>query len=154
MLKTYLRTAWRNIVRTQGYSTLNILGLAIGMGVALLIGLWVYDQYSFDRFLPDQGRLYRVQRNFNSNGDTLTFQTTSLKLAETLRSDVPDIEYVAESDWMGSQGLMAGDKKIYVYGGIVGSDFLKMFRFPLLKGDAATAMKDAYSIVLTRSTAI
>jgi ABC-type antimicrobial peptide transport system permease subunit len=49
---------------------------------------------------------------------------------------------------------MAGDKKIYVSGGIVGSDFLKMFRFPLLKGDAATAMKDAYSIVLTRSTAI
>lgn len=154
MLKTYLKTAWRNIARTPGYSTLNILGLAIGMGVALLIGLWVYDQYSFDRFLPDQGRLYRVQRNFYSNGDTLTFQTISLKLAETLRSDVPDIEYVAESDWMGPHGLMAGDKKIYVSGGIVGGDFLKMFRFPLLKGNAAVVMKDAYSIVLTRSTAI
>jgi len=74
MLKTYLKTAWRNIARTPGYSTLNILGLAIGMGVALLIGLWVYDQYSYDRNLPDSGRLHRVQRNFNSNGDTLTFQ--------------------------------------------------------------------------------
>jgi len=153
MLKTYLKTAWRNIARTPGYSTLNILGLAIGMGVALLIGLWVHDQYCYDRSLPDYARLYRVQRNFNSNGDTLTFQTTSLKLAETLRSGIPDIEYVAESDWMGSHGLMAGDKKIYVAGGIVGGDFLKMFQYPLLKGNAATAMKDAYSIVLTQSTA-
>lgn len=153
MLKTYLKTAWRNITRTPGYSTLNILGLAIGMGVALLIGLWVHDQYSYDRGLPDYERLYRVQRNFYSNGDTLTFQTTSLKLAETLRNGIPDIEYVAESDWMGSHGLMAGDKKLYLAGGVVGGDFLKMFQFPLLKGSAATVMKDAYSIVLTQSTA-
>ncbi len=153
MLKSYIKIAWRNIARTPGYSSLNILGLATGMGVALLIGLWVYNQYSFDKFLPDYGRLYRVKRNFYSNGDTLTFSSTSLKLAETLRSNIPDIEYVAESDWMGYHGLMTGDKKLYVTGGIVGEDFLKMFRFPLLKGNAAVAMKDAYSIVLTQSTA-
>jgi hypothetical protein len=45
MIKNYLKTAWRNIIRTIGYSTLNVLGLAIGMAVALLIGLWVYNQY-------------------------------------------------------------------------------------------------------------
>jgi len=153
MLRTYLKTAWRNIRRTPGYSTLNILGLAIGMGVALLIGLWVYDQYSYDRFLPDTERLYRVQRNFDSNGDTLTFQSTSLKLGEVLRREVPEIEFVAESDWMGYHGLMAGDRKIYQAGGQVGGDFLKMFPFPLLKGNAASVMTDAYSIVLTQSTA-
>jgi putative ABC transport system permease protein len=153
MLRTYVKTAWRNIARTPGYSTLNILGLAIGMGVALLIGLWVYDQYSYDRFLPDKERLYRVQRNFDSNGDTLTFQSTSLKLGEVLRREVPEIEFVAESDWMGAHGLMAGNKKIYQPGGQVGSDFLKMFPFPLLKGNAGSALNDAYSIVLTQSTA-
>ena len=153
MLKTYLKTAWRNIARTPGYSSLNILGLAIGMGVALLIGLWVYDQYSFDRDVPDAARLYRVQRNFNSNGDTLTFPTVSLRLAEVLRTQVPEIEHVAISDWMGSHGLTVGDKKLYVNGGITGGDFLQMFRYPLLEGNAADAMKDAYSIVLTQSTA-
>ncbi|MBZ4191470.1 ABC transporter permease [Niabella beijingensis] len=153
MIKNYIKTAWRNITRTLGYSILNILGLATGMAVALLIGLWVYEQYSYNKFLPDYDRLYRVQRNFDSNGDTLTFLTTSLKLADALRNQVPEIEYVAESDWMGPHGLMVGDKKLYLEGGQTGSDFLKMFQFPLLQGAANTVFKDAYSIVLTASTA-
>ncbi len=128
-------------------------GLAIGMAVALLIGLWVYDQYSFDKFLPEYESVYRVQRNFNSNGDTLTFQTTSLKLADALRNQVPEIEYVAESDWIGEHGLMVGDKKLYVDGAIAGTDFLKIFQYPFIKGNANTAFKDAYSIVLTQTMA-
>jgi len=50
MFKNYFKTAWRNIIRSKGYSLLNISGLAIGMAVALLIGLWVYYQYSYDNF--------------------------------------------------------------------------------------------------------
>jgi putative ABC transport system permease protein len=153
MFKNYFKTAWRNIMRTIGYSTLNVLGLAIGMAVALLIGLWVYYQYSFDKFLPEYKSIYRVQRNFDSNGDTLTFQTTSLKLADALRTQIPGIQYVAESDWMGSHGLNVGDKKLYLNGAIAGTDFLKIFQFPFIKGNANTAFKDAYSIVLTQSTA-
>ena len=153
MFKNYFKTAWRNIIRTFGYSMLNILGLATGMAVALLIGLWVYDQYSYDKFLPEYQSLYRVQRNFDSNGDTLTFLSTSLKLADALRNQIPEVEYVSESAGMGSHGLMINDKKLYIDGGIVGSDFLKMFQYPLIKGNAATVFKDAYSIVLTQSTA-
>ncbi|MCW3119884.1 MAG: hypothetical protein JWM28_3966 [Chitinophagaceae bacterium] len=152
MLKSYFKTAWRHIIRSKGYSLLNILGLATGMAVALLIGLWVYNQYSYDKFLPDYQQLYRVQRNFNSNGDTLTFPTTSLKLADVLRNQVPEIEYVAESDWMGSHGLMVENKKFYMKGAQVGGDFLKMFQYPLLQGNANTVLKDTYSIVLTQST--
>lgn len=153
MLKNYFKTAWRNITRNKGYSALNILGLAAGMAVALLIGLWVYNEYSYDKFLPDHQRLYRVQRNYDSNGDTLTFRTTSLKLAEALRTQVPEVEYVAESDWMGSHGLMVGDKKIYLRGGQINGDFLKMFQYPLVQGKASEVFKDPYSIVLTESTA-
>jgi ABC-type antimicrobial peptide transport system permease subunit len=153
MFKNYFKTAWRNIVRTCGYSLLNVSGLAIGMAVALLIGLWVYDQYSFDKTLPDYKRLYRVQRNFDSNGDTLTFLSTSLKLADALRNQVPEVEYVAESAGMGPHGLMTGNKKFYIEGGIIGNDFLKMFQYPLIKGNAASVFKDAYTIVLTQSTA-
>lgn len=153
MFKNYFKTAWRNITRTIGYSTLNVVGLATGMAVALLIGLWVYDQYSYDKSLPDYQRLYRVQRNFNSNGDTLTFLSTSLKLADALRNQIPEVEYISESAGFWSHGLMINDKKLYIDGGIVGGDFLKMFQYPLIKGNAATVFKDAYSIVLTESTA-
>src|ERR1700744_1460506 len=153
MIKNYLKIAWRNILNNKIYSGLNILGLAAGMAVALIIGLWVQFQYSFDRFLPNYGQFYQVRRNFNSNGETLTFSSTSLKLADALRSSIPEIEYVAESDWNESHGLMVGDKKLYLQGTQIGSDFFKMLSYPLIKGNANSVLHDAYSIVLTQSTA-
>ena len=60
MLRNYFKTAWRNIFRTKGYSALNIFGLATGMAVALIIGLWVYKEYSYDKFLSGYDRLYQV----------------------------------------------------------------------------------------------
>jgi len=153
MFRNYFKTAWRNIVRTIGYSTLNIAGLAIGMAVALLIGLWVYNQYSYDKFLPEYQSAYRVQRNFDSNGDTLTFRSTSLKLVEALRNQVPEIQYTAEAQLYGQHGLMVGDKKLYPVGAIAGPDFLKILQYPFAEGDANTAFKDAYSIVITQKIA-
>jgi len=153
MLRNYFKTAWRNITASKGYSALNVMGLATGMAVALIIGLWVHNEFSFDKFLAESERAYRVQRNFDSNGDTLTFRTTSLKLANTLRTEVPEIEYVAESDWMGQHGLVVGDKKLYLNGGQVGSDFLKIFRYPLVKGNPGAVLNDPYSIVITESLA-
>jgi putative ABC transport system permease protein len=149
MLKNYFKTAWRNITRTIGYSALNIAGLAIGMAVALLIGLWVYHQYSYDKFLPEYESVYRVQRNFDSNGDTLTFQTTSLKLADALRTQIPEIEYVAESDWTGNHGFNVGDRKLYMGGATAGTDFFKIFQHQFIEGNANSAFIDPYSIVLT-----
>ncbi len=142
MFKNYFKTAWRNIIRTIGYSILNVVGLAIGMAVALMIGLWVYGQYSYDKFLPEYQSVYRVQRNYDSNGDTLTFQTTSLKLADALRTQIPEVEYVAESDWTGSHGLNVGDKKLYINGAESGTDIFKIFQYPFLKGNVNTAFKD------------
>jgi hypothetical protein len=134
MVRNYFKTACRHILRNKGYSALNIFGLGTGMAVALLIGLWAHHEYSYDKFLPDYERLYQVRRNFNSNGDILNFPTTSLALADALRNEIPEIEYVAESDWMNSHGLKVGEKKLYMNGGQVNADFLKMFQYPLLKG--------------------
>jgi putative ABC transport system permease protein len=153
MFRHYLTTAWRNILKNKGYSALNVVGLAIGMGVALLIGLWAYNEYGYDLFLPDGDRLYQVRRNFNSNGDTLNFASTSLRLATALRDEVPEIEYVAESDFGQPHALKVGDKKLLLSGNIIGSDFLNMFQFPLLQGQAAVALSNPYSIVVTEATA-
>jgi len=153
MFKNYLKMAWRNMLYNKGYSALNITGLAAGMAVALLIGLWVYNEYSYDRFLPGYQQLYQVRRNFVNNGEILNFTSSSLKLADVLRRDIPEIENVAESDWMGSHGLMVGNKKFYISGGQTASDFLEMFQYPLLEGNASLVLKDPYSIVLTESTA-
>jgi len=153
MIKNYLKMAWRSILRGRGYSALNIFGLATGMAVALIIGLWVYQQYSYDKFLPGYNKLYDLRRNFYGNGDTLTYGGTSLKLADALRNQVPEIAAIAETDGGGTHGLMAADKKLYLKGNHVAVDFLTMFQFTLLAGNAKNVLKDPYSIVLTESTA-
>ncbi len=153
MLSNYLLVAWRNLRRYKGYSLINIGGLSVGLAVALLIGLWVQHEYSYDAFLPDGGQLYQVRRNFNNNGDTLNFTSTSLKLADALRNQVPEIEYVAEASSFGNTGIRVGDAKVFARGAHVGSDFLKMFRYPLLQGNAQSVLQEPYSIVLTASTA-
>ena len=153
MFKNYFKIACRNIVRSKGYSALNILGLAIGMAVALLIGLWVQYEYSYDKFLPNYKQLYRVQLNANINGDIQTFNIASLALANAIRNDIPEIKSVAESDFMGSHGLMVGNNRFYMNGAQIGDQFLTMFQYPLVKGNREMVLKDPYSIVLTESTA-
>src|SRR5882757_6182623 len=153
MFKNYLKTAWRNLKNNKVYSAINILGLAAGMAVALLIGLWVYNEYSYDRWLPGYQQLYQVKLNFTNDGQTHTQDALSLPIAGILRKDIPGVAYVAESDWMDAHNLAVGDKKLYLGGAMIGSDFLKMFRYPLLKGNERSCMTDPYSIVLTQSTA-
>ena len=153
MLRNYFKIAWRNMIRSKGFSALNILGLAAGMAVALIIGLWVYKEYSFDKFLPDYGQVYLVRRNYFGNGDTVNYSGSSLKLADALRSQIPEIEFVAETDDFGPHDLLVGDTKLYKAGGQAAKDFLKIFQYPLLEGNANTVLNDPYSIVLTESMA-
>jgi putative ABC transport system permease protein len=154
MLKNYIKIAWRNMLKNKVYSALNIVGLAAGMAVALLIGLWVAHEYSYDNFLPNGDQLYQVKINFTSTHDgTHTQDAMSLPIAGVLKKDYPEVKYTAEADWFQKHDLLVGDKKLYLNGGGVGSDFLKMFQFPLVKGNAASVLADPYSIVLTESTA-
>ncbi len=154
MIKNYLKIAWRNMLNNKVYSALNIVGLAAGMAVALLIALWVVNEYSYDKFLPGYKSLYQVELNFTDPHEgEHTQQAVSLPIADVLRKQYPEVKYVAESDWMGQHDLLIGTKKLYMNGGAVGSDFLKMFQYPLVKGNPGSVLKDAFSIVLTESTA-
>jgi len=152
MIKNYLKIAWRNMLNNKGYSALNIVGLAAGMAVALLIALWVVNEYSYDKFLPGYRSLYQVELNFTDPHEgEHTQQAVSLPIADVLRKNYPEVKYVAESDWMGQHGLLVGTKKLYMNGAAVGSDFLKMFQYPLIKGNKNGVLKDPFSIVLTES---
>jgi len=153
MLKNYFTIAWRNLKKDKLFSFIHISGLALGMTVALLIGLWAWYMYSYNRFLPGYKQAYQVKLNFDYNGKILTQSGATLPLADALRSKVPGIRYVAESDWMGQHGLAAGEHKLYLTGGAMGADFFRIFPFPFVEGDAGSALQDPYSIVLTQSAA-
>jgi putative ABC transport system permease protein len=154
MIKSFFKIAWRNLVNNKVYSSLNIIGLGAGMAIALLIGLWVLNEYSYDRFLPGYEQVYQVEMNTSSDRDGIhTQQALSLPLAATLRKDIPEIAAVAESDGFDNHDLLVGDKKLYSKGGMTGQDFLNIFHYPMIQGDPATALQDPYSIVLTASIA-
>jgi ABC-type antimicrobial peptide transport system permease subunit len=154
MFSNYLKTAWRNITREKVFSSFNILGLAVGMAVALIIGLWVQYHLSFDRFLPGYGQAYRAMVRSSPNGETEAGGATCLPLADAIKRDVPEVKYVARADWGGQHSLMTGDQKLYSQGLFADEAFLKIFRYPLLEGNAAEVLRQPASIVLTRSTAI
>ncbi len=156
MFKNYLTVAWRNMRNNKVYSTLNIVGLAMGMAVALLIGLWVVNEYAYDRFLPNYQQAYQVRFNYTDQRKGIQTNTAvSLPLAEALRRATPAIEYVAETDWVNYQShdFIVGTKKLLVNGGSVHPDFLKIFPFPMVKGNANTVFTDPFSIILTESAA-
>lgn len=156
MWSNYLKIAWRNMLYNKGYSALNIVGLAAGMAVALLIGLWVTYQYSYDRFLPEYTRVYQVEMNFTTQHAGTTTQTSiALPLVKVLREEMPGVAYVAEADNIGKMNhdLLVGDKKLYLEGGAAGPDFFKILQYPFVKGNASSALTALYSIVLTESTA-
>ncbi|HEV3411249.1 MAG TPA: ABC transporter permease [Puia sp.] len=153
MLNSFFTTAWRNLINNKVYSALNIIGLGAGMAVALLIGLWVLNEYSYDRFLPGYQQVYQVEMNRTSDlGLTNTTSIVSLPLAASLRKDIPEVAAVAESD-PENHDLLVGDKKLYSDGAMTGEDFLSIFHYPMLQGDPAAALHDPYSIVLTASSA-
>jgi len=151
MIATFLKIAWRNAQKNLTYSSINVLGLATGMSVALLIGLWVNYQYSFDRFLPDYRQVYQVRQNYNTGSEILTGDAASLKLAQVLRDRIPEIKHVGVAHF-DKHGLRNGIHKVFMQGAIVDIDFLKTLKFQLLKGDINTIFKDPYSVVLDQST--
>ena len=154
MFKHYFKTSWRNIIKDKGYSTFNILGLSIGMAVALMIGLWVQYQFSYDRFLPHYQQAYRTMVSYSRNGAGGAGDATCLPLADALKKNVAEIKYVAQADYIGQHSLVTGDKKVYSKGIFAGGDFLKIFQYPLLQGSADEVLKEPASVVLTRATAI
>ena len=153
MFRNYVKIAWRNMVHNKVYSALNIAGLAAGMAVALLIGLWIYSQYSYDRFLPGYDQLYQVKLNFYHSSGIQTQNGSALPLVEEIRRNYPEVKYASETDWGGQNSLVVADKKLDPNGLTVGTDFLKMFQFPLLRGDVNTVFREPNSIVLTESVA-
>ncbi|MBS1500948.1 MAG: ABC transporter permease, partial [Bacteroidetes bacterium] len=153
MFRNYLKIAWRNTIANKVYSALNITGLAAGIAVTLLIALWTWHEYSYDRFLPNYTQLYQIELNFDQNGNIQTQSGGCLPITNALRSNFPEVKYVTETGWTFNHSLIAGDKKLYQQGMIVGSDFLKMFRFHLLSGNPNTVLNEPYSIILTQATA-
>src|SRR5829696_9931492 len=110
MLKNYLKIAWRNIIKSKGYSFINIGGLAMGMTVAILIGLWIYDELSFDKYHKNYERIAQVLQHQTYNGKVETQSANpAVMAAEIRRVYGSDFKYVLQSSWNYDHALTYGD---------------------------------------------
>ena len=113
MLRNYLKIAFRNLLKNKVYSFINIGGLAVGMAVAMLIGLWVYDELSFDTYHTECDRIALLQKNRSFNGNIITEQSMSLPLAAKLRESYGNyFEEIVASSYGGEKNLTFKDKTI------------------------------------------
>jgi ABC-type antimicrobial peptide transport system permease subunit len=154
MLKNYLIVTFRNLRRNGFYSFINIAGLAIGITCSILIILWVADETSFDKFHPKADRLYQVWANAHFDGRINSWTSVPLPTADAMKPADANIVRAAVTDWGGDHLLAASDdKRMNKRGFNVGEEFLEMFQFPLIAGNAEQVLDDASGIVVTESTA-
>ncbi len=155
MFKNYLKITLRNLKKNKGYSFINISGLAIGMACCVLILIWVKDELSFDRFHANAGAIYRVtEHQYDSSGDYFPVAVTPWPLAEALKDDLPEITESARLRIVSGGLISYKDKKFYETDFVaVDPSFLKMFSFPLIKGDLSTALTEPHTVLITQETA-
>jgi putative ABC transport system permease protein len=165
MLKNHLLTAWRNLRRNPFYSAINIVGLGAGMAIALLIGLWIADEYSFDHYNPNHRRIVEVMTHQEFTGDMLrraissgntsfAGTTISTALGPAIRTGYDDIfEKTAMVTHYQSPSLLnVGDRAISCAGEWAQYTFPEILGFHMLAG-AAAALKDPSSVLISQSTA-
>jgi len=154
MLKSYIRIALRNLRASKIYSVINISGLAIGLAVFWLMGLYIADELSYDRASPNADRIYRVVQSGTWSGGSFKLAITSPPMGPALKKDFPDIEAETRIDPEGGATLINGDKKIQA-GDILSTDssFLTIFYPTFLYGNPDNALSTPNSIVLTKTLA-
>ena len=151
MFKNYLLVTLRNLRKNSTYSFINIAGLSIGITCSVLILLWVFDELSFDKFHPKANRLYQVWINATFDGKINSWNSLPLPAYEALKTENSNIVNTTVTDWGGDHLFTVGDKRITKRSFYAGEEFLEMFQFPLVKGNAATVLDDPTSIVITES---
>lgn len=153
MFKNYLKVAFRNLWKNKGFSFINIVGLAVGMASAILILLWIQNEVSYDDFHEKKDRIYEAWNRAEFSGELHCWNTTPKVLAAAMQRDFPEVEHTCRVDWGGRLLFTVGDKRLMIRGNVVDSIFLQVFSFPMVKGDAKTALMDPYSLVVTESLA-
>jgi putative ABC transport system permease protein len=151
MLKNYLKIAFRNLAKSKGYSAINIGGLAVGMAVAMLIGLWVYDELSFDKYHKNYKRVGLLMQHVSFDVEKSTYAYSPIPLGEELRSKYPDFESVSVTK---NQALIlaSGDRKFSKSGSSVEPEFLDIMSVKILAGSRAS-LNEVNSIMLSEKLA-
>jgi putative ABC transport system permease protein len=154
MFRNYLKVALRGFRHNKSFSSLNILGLSLGMACSLLILLWVKDERSVDAFHSNTDRLFILYERVFSPGKVDADYDLPAPLGAELKKTIPEVQYAVSTDWDDDFTFRGDAKTVKARGGYAGEDFFKMFSFPLLQGNPTTVLKGPANIAISKSLAI
>lgn len=153
MIKNYFKTAWRNIIKNKAHSFINIVGLSVGMAVAIMIGLWIYDELSYDKDNPGYGNIARVIQNVTNNGEVQTWTNVPYPLANVLRKEYSaDFKYIAMCGGNDNHIVTLDDKKLTKWGAYFEPQAPDLLNLQMLKGTHAS-LTEPTSVLLSESMA-
>jgi putative ABC transport system permease protein len=150
MIRNYLKIAFRNLVKNKVYSFINIAGLATGMAVAMLIGLWVYDELSFNKYHKNYKKIAQVWQNVKFDVEVGTYPSLPIPLADELRSKYPDFEAVSLASNNYAHILTTENQKYSREGSFVEPDFAEMMSLKMIEG-SHSGLKELNSIMISES---
>src|SRR5215467_3198380 len=154
MIKNYLKVAWRQLRKNTIFSLVNIIGLSAGIAVSLLIGLWIHDELSYDRYNKNYDRIAQVMQNLEINNNISTWSGMPYPLAAELRkSYASNFKYVVLSSGTYDQVLSSSAKSITKNGAFMESAAPEMLDLTMIRGNRL-ALRDPSAILISKSTAL
>ena len=153
MFRNYFKAAYRNLIRHRAFSIINIAGLALGLTACLLIGLFVYDELQYDKYLPEGERVYRVYNEVSTLESSEVLAIVPYPYGTTLEQSIPEVESVVRilMEQFDTNNLVeTGEKSIYEKGRFYADPtFFEIFQLPFLYGSPEKALADPNSIVIS-----
>src|SRR4051812_17944059 len=151
MFRNYLVTALRNITRQKLYSFINISGLAIGLTCVIFVLLFIRDELSYDKWVPDTENLYRIEKVIHPPGfNPFEGALVPFVMPAAMRDNIPEVVAMTRITPY-PVSIMADDREFREFVSAVDPNFLQTIKLPLVKGDPATVFRDPESVVLSES---
>jgi putative ABC transport system permease protein len=155
MFRNYFKTAWRNLVKSRFYTVINISGLAVGLAIGILILLWVYDEYSYDRFHTNAPNIYKLENMVGTGSSRQLWTNTASAIAVLAKKNIPGVTDAVRMSYNGYYGLYKYGNKVFTEpkNFFTDASFFSVFDFKIIKGNKADPFPDHNAVVLTESTA-
>lgn len=154
MFKNYLKTAFRSLWKNKVFSAINIIGLATGLAVCLLIVLYVKDELSYDQYNVNADRIYRLDADIYFNNTEADMALSPDPLGPALVRDYPDIQQMVRLNYQGDILVKKNNQNVQDHHAVFAdSTFFKVFTIPMIEGDPNTALDEPNSIVIDETTA-
>ncbi len=154
MILSNIKIAVRNLRKQSGYTAINVLGFSIGLAACLLIGLWVADELSFDRFHEKADRIYRTHGDVRFSGADISMSCAPAPMAAALKKDYPQLEEVCRF-WDRGSLRVKRNEEVFTEKRVLAADpsVFQVFTFPLLEGDPHTALAEPNTVVISERVA-